>query len=156
MEKTFAITVNNINRPPELSPVGQQTVAENATLTVALQGSDPDKEDAGKLQYAGTNLPQGATLDPANGTLSWTPGYTQAGSYQISIKLTDTGGLTAELTVPVDVTDVNRAPQLQSVGAQTVDEGVALSFSLSATDEDTDNQLTYSISNFRHCTGLQL
>jgi hypothetical protein len=147
VEKTFAITVNNINRPPELSPVGQQTVAENVTLTVTLQGSDPDKEDAGKLQYAGTNLPQGATLDPANGTLSWTPGYTQAGSYQISIKLTDTGGLTAELTVPVDVTDVNRAPQLQSVGAQTVDEGVALSFSLSATDEDTDNQLTYSISN---------
>jgi len=147
VDKTFSITVNNINRPPELNPVGQQTVAENATLTVTLQGSDPDKEDTGKLQYSGTNLPQGAILDPASGTLSWTPGYTQAGSYQVSVKLTDAGGLTAELTVPVDVTDVNRAPQLQSVGAQTVDEGAALSFNLSATDEDTDNQLTYSISN---------
>jgi hypothetical protein len=147
VDKTFAITVNNVNRPPELSPVGQQTVAENAALSVTFQGTDPDKEDEGKLQYSGENLPQGAVLDPANGTLNWTPGFTQAGSYQLTVKVTDAGGLSAELIVPVEVTDMNRPPQLQSVPAQTVDEGAALSFNLSATDEDTDNQLTYSISN---------
>jgi hypothetical protein len=146
-DKSFAITVNNINRPPELNPVGGQTVAENGSLSLTFQGTDPDIEDAGKLKYSGENLPQGATLDPANGTLSWTPGFSQAGSYQISIKLTDVGGLSAELSVPVEVTDVNRPPQLQSVQGQTADEGAALSFSLSATDEDTDNQLTYSINN---------
>jgi hypothetical protein len=147
VDKTFTITVNNVNRPPELNPVEQQNVAENATLSVSIQGTDPDKEDEGKLQYSGDNLPQGAALDPTSGALSWTPGFTQAGSYQISVKLTDAGGLTAELTVPVEVTDVNRPPQLQSVPAQTVDEGATLSFSLSATDEDTDNQLAYSINN---------
>jgi hypothetical protein len=146
-DKTFAITVNNVNRPPELSPVGEQAVAENAALSVTFQGTDPDKEDEGKLQYSGENLPQGAALDPASGTLNWTPGYTQAGSYQLTVKVTDAGGLSAELTVPVEVTDMNRPPQLQSVPAQTVDEGAALSFNLSATDEDTDNQLIYSISN---------
>jgi hypothetical protein len=147
VDKSFAITVNNVNRPPELSPVNQQSVAENAALTVSIQGTDPDKEDEGKLQYSGEDLPQGSTLDPASGTLTWTPGFTQAGSYQVKIKVTDSGGLSAELNVPVEVTDVNRPPQLQSVPAQTVDEGAALSFNLSATDEDTDNQLVYSISN---------
>jgi hypothetical protein len=147
VDKTFTITVNNINRPPELSPVGQQTVAENTPLTITFQGSDPDIEDNGKLAFSGSNLPQGATLNPASGTFSWTPDYTQAGSYQISITLTDAGGLTAELTVPVEVTDVNRPPQLQPVEAITIDEGETYSFNLSATDEDTDNQLTYSISN---------
>ncbi len=146
-DKTFAITVNNVNRPPELSPVGQQTVAENVALSVTFQGTDPDKEDEGKLQYSGENLPQGAALDPASGALNWTPGYTQAGSFQLTVKVTDAGGLSAELTVPVEVTDMNRPPQLQSVPAQTVDEGAALSFNLSATDEDTDNQLIYSINN---------
>jgi len=147
IDKTFTVTVNNVNRPPELNPVSQQTVAENATLSVTFQGTDPDKEDEGKLKYAGENLPQGSTLDPASGALGWTPGYTQAGSYQVTVKVTDSGGLSAELTVSVEVTDVNRAPQLQSVAAQTIDEGVALSFKLSATDEDTDNQLSYSINN---------
>ena len=122
-------------------------MAENVALSVTFQGTDPDKEDEGKLQYSGENLSQGAALDPASGTLNWTPGYTQAGSYQLTVKVTDAGGLSAELTVPVEVTDMNRPPQLQSVPAQTVNEGAALSFNLSATDEDTDNQLTYSISN---------
>jgi len=147
VDKSFAITVNNVNRPPELNPVNQQSVAENASLNVAFQGTDPDKEDEGKLQYSGENLPQGSTLDAASGTFSWTPGFTQAGSYQVKVKVTDSGGLSAELTVSVEVLDVNRPPQLQSVPAQTIDEGAALSFTLSATDEDTDNQLTYSISN---------
>jgi hypothetical protein len=147
VDKTFAITVNNVNRAPELNPVGQQTVAENATLSVTFQGTDPDQEDEGKLNYSGENLPQGSALDPASGTFNWTPGFTQAGSYQITVKVTDSGGLSAELTVPVEVSDVNRPPQLQSVPAQTVDEGAAVSFTLTATDEDTDNQLSYSISN---------
>ena len=147
VDKTFAITVNNVNRAPELSPVSGQTIAENATLSVTIQGTDPDKEDEGKLKYSGDNLPQGAAIDPASGALSWTPGFTQAGSYQISVKVTDSGGLTAEITVPVEVSDVNRPPQLSSVPAQTVDEGASVSFKLAATDEDTDNTLTYSISN---------
>jgi hypothetical protein len=147
IDKTFAITVNNVNRPPELNPVGQQTVAENASLSVTFQGTDPDKEDEGKLQYSGESLPQGAVLDPASGTLNWTPGFTQAGSYQVTIKITDSGGLSAELKVPVEVSDINRPPQLQSVPAQSADENAAISFNLSATDEDTDNQLVYSIGN---------
>jgi len=154
VDKSFSITVNNINRSPELSPVGQQTITENAALSVTFQGTDPDKEDEGKLQYVGVNLPQGATIDPTSGTLSWTPSFTQAGSYQFTVKVTDAGGLSTELTIPVEVTDVNRSPQLQSVPAQTVDEGATVSFSLTATDEDTDNQLTYSISNLPNGASL--
>jgi hypothetical protein len=147
VDKNFTITVNNVNRPPELNPISQQTIAENATLSVTVQASDPDKEDDGKLKYSADNLPQGATLDPVSGALTWTPGFTQAGNYQLSVKVTDAGGLSSELTVPIEVSDVNRPPKLQSVPDQSVDEGAALSFKLSATDEDTDNQLTYSINN---------
>ena len=146
-EKMFSITVNNVNLPPEINPVNKQTIAENSPLSLTVQGTDPDKEDEGKLQYSATNLPQGAVFDPTSGALNWTPNFTQAGSYEINVKVTDTGGLTAETTISVEVTDVNRPPQLQSVSAQTASEGASISFTLSASDEDTDNELTYRIDN---------
>jgi hypothetical protein len=139
--------VTNVNRPPELSTVPDQTVLENKTLTVSLQGTDPDEEDVGKLQYSSENLPTGAVLDPTTGVLNWTPDYTQAGSYDVKLKVTDSEGLSAEISLLAGVTDMNRPPQLQAVEAKTVNEGAALTFALSASDEDTDNTLAFSIDN---------
>ncbi len=146
-ENTFNVTVTNINRPPEVAAIGNQTVAENSAMSVPVQGSDPDQEDQGKLQYSSDNLPTGAMLDAATGTLNWTPNFTQAGTYQINVKVADAGGLSAETTLSVTVSDVNRAPQLQPVSPKTIDEGSSLSFALAANDEDTDNSLTYTIDN---------
>ena len=146
-EKSFSATVTNVNRSPELSPVPNQTVLENAGLSVTFQGTDPDEEDNGKLQYSIENLPTGAVLDPGTGTLNWTPNYTQAGTYGLKLKVTDTGGLTAEVSVLAEVMDVNRLPQIQSVEAKTVNEGAALIFAFLASDEDTDNTLTFNIDN---------
>lgn len=145
--RTLSVTVNNVNRPPSLAGAVDQTTTENSPVSVTLQGTDPDQEDEGKLKYSAQNLPDGATIDPASGTLNWTPGYTQAGSYSITASVADAEGLTAETTISITITDVNRLPQLQPVGAKTIKEDENLSFSLSATDEDTDNELTYSIDN---------
>ncbi len=146
-DNTFAITVTNINRPPEIAAPGSQTVAENSPMSVTVQGSDPDQEDQGKLQYTSENLPTGATLNASSGNLNWTPNFTQAGSYEIKVKTTDSGGLTAEVSIAVTVSDVNRVPQIQPVESKTVNEGTSISFTLAANDEDTDNDLTFSIEN---------
>jgi len=147
VDKTFSMTVVNVNRSPQITDVPNQTVAENAPLSVTIQGSDPDQEDQGKLKYSSDNLPTGATLDAASGQLNWTSNFTQAGTYEINIKLADSEGLSAETTMSVTVSDVNRAPQIQSVDPKSVNEGSVLSFTLAATDDDTDNDLTYSIDN---------
>ena len=147
IEKSFNFTVNNVNRPPELAQILDQTSAENAPLSITFQGTDPDKEDEGKLQYSAENLPIGAAIDQTTGILNWTPNFTQAGSYQLKVKVTDTGGLSSEMSFAADITDVNRPPQIQPVDAMKVDEGGALSFSLAASDEDTDNEHRFSIDN---------
>ncbi len=146
-EQSFDITVNHINRAPELTAVSAQTVAENAPLSISLSASDADAEDAGKLTWSASGLPSGASIDPASGTISWTPNFLQAGEYTITAKVTDSGDLSAEQQVAVNVTNVNRAPEFMPVSPQTFREGQSGSFSVSAGDADTDNTLSYSCSD---------
>jgi PKD repeat protein len=146
-DKSFSITVNNVNRPPEITSPAAQKGTENAPVSISIQATDPDQEDQGKLKFSATDLPSGASLDPATGSFSWTPNYTQAGSYTVKIAVTDAGGLQAETNLSIEISDLNRAPVLQNVGSKSVNEGEKLTFTLTATDEDTDNQLSYSIEN---------
>ncbi len=143
-QKQFTITVNHVNRPPSLEAVAPLTGKENSPLTLQLKASDPDKEDAGKLIYSCSNLPQGAVLDEHTGTFNWTPSFLQAGSYSLQFKVTDSGGLTAEQSVQITIEDVNHPPQLEKMGPQKVFENQQLTFKVVGSDEDQDNTLTYT------------
>ena len=61
-----------------LVPIADQTIAEEQTLTLQVQATDPDGDP---LLYSATNLPPGATFDPVAGVLTWTPNLFQAGTY---------------------------------------------------------------------------
>ena len=145
--RTFPVSVNNVNRAPSLTVPPSQVIAENSPVTFNIQATDPDKEDAGNLKFSAENLPTGATLDAVTGAVNWTPNFTQAGNYSVTFRVTDLGGMSAESAINIEVQDVNRLPQITQVADQTVDEGKALTFTLSATDEDTDNSLSFSIDN---------
>jgi hypothetical protein len=153
-EQIFNITVNNINRPPELQAVQKISSPENLAITQTFTGTDPDKEDEGKLIFSSDNLPQGASLDAQSGVLSWTPNFTQAGNYSLKIKITDSGSLSAEIETVIEVTNVNRPPTIDPVENKSANEGQTLSFTLTAKDEDTDDQLKYTIDNLP--TGAKL
>ncbi len=143
-QKDFTVTVNHVNRAPKLETVAAVTVKENEAVNFTLAASDADKEDTDKLTFGGTNLPQGAQLDAASGAFSWTPTFLQAGAYTVTFKVTDGAGLSAEQSTQITVTDVNHAPQLKAVDNASVKENEALTISVSAQDEDSDNKLTYS------------
>ncbi|MEJ2543775.1 MAG: putative Ig domain-containing protein [Calditrichaceae bacterium] len=145
--KTFNLTVNHVNRPPELAAVPAASGEENTAIAFALSGTDPDKEDEGKLVYACSNLPAGATLNAQSGEFAWTPNFTQAGEYTLNFKVNDPAGLFAEQSAVITVTDVNRAPVLNAVANAQVNENEELKISLVGSDEDTDNTLTYSADN---------
>ena len=76
--EAITITVDDVNRPPVLAAIGDQSVTEGETLTFTVSATD---EDGDTLTYGASGLPTGATFDPATRTFSWTPGYDQAGSY---------------------------------------------------------------------------
>ncbi|MEE9117269.1 MAG: putative Ig domain-containing protein, partial [Calditrichia bacterium] len=147
VEQTFSITVNHVNRPPQIKNIAALSATENTIFTYQIEASDEDEEDAGKLTFSSDNLPVGASLDAASGTLTWTPDFTQAGSYQVNITVTDGGGLTATQPAEIIVQNVNHLPALNPIEDKSVDENSSLTFTISGSDEDTDDDLAYSISD---------
>ncbi|MBI5097405.1 MAG: hypothetical protein HZB32_07230 [Nitrospirae bacterium] len=139
----MSITVNNVNAPPVLSPIGAQTAFEGGTLNVTVTASDPD---GGSLTLTATGLPAfcGFTNNLNNtGTLTCTPGFTAAGTYLgLTVTVSD-GVLTDSENFTLTVSGVNAAPVLNPIGSQTVNEGATLNVTITASDADGDS-LTFA------------
>ena len=148
---TFDGAMTVINSAPAFGTnTSSFTIAENAALAFTLSASDVDPGDV--LTYSVTTTATGYTFNTATGAFSWTPSYTQAGSYTFTFGVTDGTASATPLVVTVTVTDVNRAPTLSfasnpaAVGnAVTAAENSPLTITLTGSDLDTDNTLQYSM-----------
>lgn len=127
------------NAAPVLNPIGAKRVAEGSLLTFAVSGSDTDSS---QLSFTAGALPAGASFSGATRTFAWTPGFLQAGEYQVTFSLSDEVSTVTE-TVAITVDNTNRPPVLEAVSDKTVAEDATLQFSLLATDPDGD-ALTFS------------
>ncbi|MFZ5470043.1 MAG: putative Ig domain-containing protein, partial [Myxococcota bacterium] len=137
--QTVQIAINSTNRKPVLANVAAQTVAEGAQLNITLSATDPDG-DTLTYSFSGS-LPTGATFDPATRRFSWTPGYSQAGTYSVTFVATDNGvpALSDSKSANITVTNTNRAPEFVAVGPQTVKITENLTFTLNVSDPDGDS-----------------
>ncbi len=140
--ETITITVNNVNRPPVLDPVGDLLTQEGDLLTFTVSASDPDED---LLSYSAVNLPRGAAFNSQDHTFIWMPEFNQSGAYSVTFQASD-GDLEASETITIAVSNVNRAPVLGSLTDKTVTFGETLTFSVSASDPDED-PLTFTASN---------
>jgi hypothetical protein len=134
------VKISDVNRPPQLSPLANQSIKENESFTISLNASDPDVEDEGKLTFSGKNLPKGAKLNPTTGELSWTPSYEQSGVYNLECEVKDREGATERVQLALNVEHVNRAPSIISQGNQIIKEGEELKFIVTASDPDKEDE----------------
>ncbi|MCB2230188.1 tandem-95 repeat protein [bacterium] len=136
-DEIVAVTVNQVNLAPVLSPIGPRSTTEGITLAFTVNASDPDGNLA---SITAAPLPPNATFtDNGDGTgsFSFTPDFSQAGVYNVTFTATDDSSTTDAEVVTVTVNDAgNQPPVLAAIGAQSVDEGQTLNFSVSATDPD--------------------
>ncbi|MFH0991889.1 MAG: putative Ig domain-containing protein [bacterium] len=149
------ITVTNVNQKPVITPITAKSVAEGQALSFNVTASDAD---ADLLVYTSSNLPSGAALNQSNGAFSWTPSFTQAGSYSVSFKVTDSGGLSDSTVVSITVTDVNRKPTLllrtpQNAGTISVNVPIKFTVSVQDLDKDTVNY-TWKVDGVTKKSGL--
>ena len=132
-----SLTLEN-NHPPLLTPIGNRTADEGQSLSFTVNATDPDGD---ALTYSASNLPPGATFNPATRVFAWTPSFGQAGNYaDIEFAVTDNGSpmqLAVEL-ITISVGHVNRPPVFAPVGPQQASTTVPMSFLVSATDPDND------------------
>jgi hypothetical protein len=107
---------------PNLDPIGAQTVDEDETLTLTITASDPDLD----------------ALTFTAGGLTISPGFEDSGAYTITITVQDGEPLTDSEIFILTVNHINRAPNLDPIGAQTVDEDETLTLTITASDPDLD------------------
>lgn len=129
------------NLAPALDPVGSRTVAEGSALSFAVHGTDINDDT---LTYSASGLPSGATLNSVTGTVSWTPGYTQRGTYSIVVSASDGLAQTSQ-TATITVQPTNLPPVLAPIGNKTAYIGTVFTLNTSATDPN-GGTLTYSAS----------
>jgi hypothetical protein len=131
------------NHPPVLNAIGNKSVNEGATLSFIISAFD---SDGNTLTYSASNLPTGASFNTSTHAFSWTPNFSQSGTYtNIHFAVSD-GTLTDSEDITIAVSNVNRPPVLNAIGNKTLNERVLLTFTISASDPDGDS-LTYSASN---------
>jgi hypothetical protein len=99
----FAIGNAVANQPPVVNAIPDQTVAATTTLTVTPTGSDPDGD---VLTWSGSNLPAGATVNPATGVFTWTPPGDAVGTYPgVTLTADDGHGGSASESFTITVTN---------------------------------------------------
>ncbi len=130
---TFAITVGDLgdtNASPAIAGLSGDQVAENAaddTVVGTVAASDPDADG---LTYSLTDNAGGRfAIDPASGQITVANGalldYEDAPQHDITVKVTDPGGLSDTATYAIDVQDVNEAPAITGLSGDQVDENAA-------------------------------
>ncbi len=142
--RAFNISVADLNRAPTISGSASGTVAEGDNYSFTPSASDPDGSN---LSFSISNQPSWASFNDATGTLSGSPAYDDAGSYNNIVISVSDGVDSASLSAfSIVVTDVNQAPTIIGTPTHDVMAGSSYSFTPSANDADGDN-LTFSVAN---------
>ncbi|HVN54428.1 MAG TPA: cadherin domain-containing protein [Anaerolineaceae bacterium] len=119
LDRTFAISVTNLNEAPALAAPGAQSTNEDTPLTVNMAATDPDG-NTGRLSWSLLSAPSHGVVSGATGTggsksLTYTPGLNYpdlaaSGPDSFTIRVTGEGGTTSDQTVAVTVNAVNDPP----------------------------------------------
>lgn len=102
-EKTFKLTVNDVNVLPEVTNLADINVKEGETVTIEPKVSDLDGDEL-----------LVTISDPVGNDGVWETSYTDHGAYVITVTIND-GKDTVTKNVKVVVNDVNMPPQIVDV-----------------------------------------
>ncbi len=127
---------------PTIDPIPNQPVGVGQTFTLPVSGSAPDNDP---FTWSLASGPQGATIDPSSGVLTWAvPANESTGPYSVTVVLTDSiTGLSADQVVSISV---YTPPTLNAIASQTLDVGSTLSLTASGSTTDA-GVLTFSLVN---------
>jgi VCBS repeat-containing protein len=153
---TVTIHLADRNEAPtaiDLSPgrVNENTDTRSGTSVGTLSTTDPDAGDTGTYRIiGGADQAHFRVGGAAGDELILTDGildYETQSSYQVTVRVTDSGGLSQERTFTVTVNDLNEAPVINNQSLR-VDENVANGTAVGtvlASDADAGDHLTYAI-----------
>ncbi|GAB5495479.1 MAG: hypothetical protein Phyf2KO_05590 [Phycisphaerales bacterium] len=156
IEESLTITVGDVNETPtDLSFTGG-AVAENApagTQVASVSVTDVDANDTHTYELVGDA--DGRFEIDAEGNITVAEGadlnHEAAGSHEVTVRVTDSGGETIEESLTITIDDVNEAPTSILLDGASVSEGVpgAVVGQLGVIDADADDGAGFAVSDSR-------
>jgi len=139
----FIINVTSVNDAPEISGMlGSYSTNEDTPFTINLNNYeydvDPYDGDA-ELTWSVSNVDASMisiTVESANDMFIVTPKENKNGGTIFDAVLTDSFGEQAIQTITVNITSINDAPVLESIGTQNLSVGKSYSYTVTANDID--------------------
>lgn len=144
--------VNTASCPPTDIDLTNNTIQENrpvGTTIGTFSSDDPDGDTTFTYTLVdSTTYPDNAAFTITGNTLKSAVSfdYETKNSYHIRVRSTDPWGAYYEEVFSIVIIDVNDAPVLAPIGDQIAAAGTLLTFKVTASDEDTGQPLTYSLS----------
>ena len=147
----FDLSVTGVNTPPQFVSTPVTNGSANQAYTYQAIATDAEND---ALSYGLGLAPEGMTIDPDTGEISWTPN--QGGSYQVEVLAFDPQGGTNEQSYQVEVAAEaiantptinitptidpdNNPPTIVSTPVTTAEAGQTYSYQVNATDPEEDS-----------------
>ena len=143
-QRSFFVSVLEVNNAPVLAPINSRTINEGALLTVTNYASDPDPDPTVLAFTLDPGAPAGMEINYISGLLTWQTGEADGpGTYTVTVRVTDNGAppLSDTKTFTVFVNEVNVPPSLGFPQAWTVFANTPVQFTAVATDPDQPAQM---------------
>ncbi|NNE95695.1 MAG: hypothetical protein HKN24_06670, partial [Acidimicrobiales bacterium] len=131
--ETFVLTVVEDDQPPVVAPIPPAAAVVGSTTTQPVSGSDPDIPAVALSWSLQGTVPAGMSIDPALGTISFTP--TAAGTFTVQVVASQPNLLSGSQNWTVTVTDpVGPPPVLTPPADATIIEGTTVTLPFTATN----------------------
>lgn len=143
----FTLQIRNVNDPPTLGAIANQTIEAVRTTDLPFAASDEDigYDPDEHLRFATTRT--WATVDGAGGSLRFSPGIGDLGDHVLTLTVTDRVGLDASTTFTIHVVPPGSLPRENQPPVASIDivdpknryrQGTSITFRANASDPDGD------------------
>ncbi|RLD72924.1 MAG: hypothetical protein DRI98_00675 [Bacteroidetes bacterium] len=142
VDTTFTIRVANVNDAPTVTSIPDTVAFEDVLYSSSITATDIDIGDTLRFS-APLTLPTWLLFDEDTQVLSGTPGNDEVGFHSVTLRIFD-GTVNVDTTFTIRVADVNDAPTFTSIPDTVAFEDVLYSSSITATDIDILDTLSFS------------
>lgn len=108
VNRIWSVTVDNVNRKPELEDIGEISIKETEKVLLKLTAADPDDN---KLEYS---VSDSRFKKISDNEFEWQTDYDSAGEYSIEISVTDGQDTVSKETI-IKVANMNRPPVIKEI-----------------------------------------
>jgi VCBS repeat-containing protein len=135
-----SVTINPVNDAPQITSRAVTSVQEESPYVYNITAADVEGD---AISFSASALPAWLTLvDNGNGraVLSGTPDNNDAGSYNVTVRVTDNGSppKTATQAFTIRVAESNIAPRFTSNAVTSATEGESYNYNIRTTDVNGD------------------